>query len=165
MTPEQSESNRLKFMTDVIQFKNRNHQGLVAILKAHLMIEQMMNEIINCNFNWNNKQLDSARFTFAQKIKITIATECLDNSVEKSLATLNKIRNSCAHDFNFEVNEEHWEAIFSPFINDMPYKSSIGSTDDSKWTKWAIWMLGILFPTADVYAEETSYISPKNTEI
>jgi len=155
MTPEQSEDNRVKFLYEVQLFAQRDHQGLVAILKAHLMIEQMLNEIIRCNLNWNDKKLDSCRLTFAQKVKIAIAMERLDATVERSLTTLNKVRNLCAHDFSFELEDSHWEAIFEPFISEAPYSTAIAKTEDMKWKRWVSWMLGIFFPTADVYALET----------
>ncbi len=155
MTPEQSEENRLKFMVDVRKFGERDHSGVVAILKAHLMIEQMLNEIIKCNLTWSDKKLDSCRLTFAQKVKLTIGMEQLASSVELSLSTLNKIRNLCAHDFDFELEDSHWEDIFSPFIDETPYGTAIAPSEDLKWKRWTMWMLGIFFPTADVYAAET----------
>ena len=154
MTPEQSEKNRFKFLCDVRLFAERDHQGLIAILKAHLIIEQMLNEMIKCNLDWDDKKLDSCRLSFAQKIKITIAMERLDESVERSLTTLNKIRNLCAHDFSFELEDNHRVSIFEPFIKDTPYDTAIASTEDIKWKRWVYWILGLFFPTADIYAIE-----------
>ena len=75
MNPKQSQENRIRFLNDVCLFSERDHQGLIGILKAHLIVEQMLNEMIKCNLNLNDKKLDSCRLSFAQKIKIVVAME------------------------------------------------------------------------------------------
>ena len=74
MNPKQSQENRIRFLNDVCLFSERDHQGLIGILKA-LIVEQMLNEMIKCNLNLNDKKLDSCRLSFAQKIKIVVAME------------------------------------------------------------------------------------------
>lgn len=153
MTPDQSQENRIRFFNDIRLFGERDHQGLIGILKAHLIVEQMLNEMIKCNLNWNDKKLDSCRLSFAQKIKIVVAMENLNDSVERALITLNKIRNLCAHDISFKLEDSHWESIFEPFIEDMPY-DSISTLEYMRWKRWAYWIMGVFFPTADVYVLE-----------
>ena len=67
MTPDQPQETRIRFSHDISLFGKRDHQGLIDILKAHLIVEQMLNEMIKCNLNWNDKKLDSCRLSFAQK--------------------------------------------------------------------------------------------------
>lgn len=153
MTPDQSQENRIRFFNDIRLFGERDHQGLIGILKSHLIVEQMLNEMIKCNLNWNDKKLDSCRLSFAQKIKIVVAMENLNDSVERALITLNKIRNLCAHDISFELEDSHWESIFEPFIEGMPY-DSISTLEYMRWKRWAYWIMGVFFPTADIYAFE-----------
>lgn len=70
--------------------------------------------------------------------------ENLDASVERALITLNKVRNLCAHDISFELDDSHWESIFEPFIKDMPY-DSISTLKYMRWKRWSYWILGIFF--------------------
>ena len=54
MTPDQLQENRIRFSNDIRLFGERDHQGLIGILKAHLIVEQMLNEMIKCNLNWKD---------------------------------------------------------------------------------------------------------------
>ena len=155
MSPKQSEDLRIHFMNEVRHFFGRDHSGVVAVLKAHLIAEQMMNAILLFNFEWNDEELSKQRFTFAQKTSLVVASESLTPEVRKSLLALNKIRNKCAHQFSFELKQEHWIEIFDPFQHEMPYQQAVPEGEDQKWMRWSFWLLGLLFPTAEAYASET----------
>lgn len=155
MTQQQSQKNRLQFMKEITTYLDRDHSGIVAVLKAHLFAEQMLNAILICNLQLSEAQLEDCRLSFAQKVKLVIYSEKLSKEIEKSLISLNRLRNKCAHKFNFELMEKHWEDIFSPFFQQMPYNDLVPKHEDQKWLRWAGWLLGLLFPTADVYENES----------
>lgn len=155
MTPEQSDEYRLKFTLEAGSFLKKDSSGLIAVLKAHLFVEQMLNAIIRSNLSLSDKELDNCRFTFAQKIKIVVSSEKLNNDVLESLKRLNSLRNKCAHRYTFQLEKKHWEEVFEPFSAQMPYPETVPDNEDAKWARWAFWVLGVLFPTADVYSAES----------
>lgn len=142
-------------MKEIGMYLDRDHSGIVAVLKAHLFAEQMLNAILICNLQLSETQLEDCRLSFAQKIKLVIPSEKLSKEVENSLIALNQLRNKCAHRFDFELTDKHWEGVFSPFFEEMPYDDLVPEYEDQKWLRWAGWLLGLLFPTADVYENES----------
>lgn len=151
MTPQQSQLHRTKFLDEARRYLHRDHHGVVAVLKAHLFAEQMLNAVLQSNLAIAEKELEACRLSFSQKLRLVVASENLSASVEKSLMELNAVRNKCAHRFDFDLAREHWNGIFEPFVAEMPYADPIPEPEDQKWLRWSLWVLGLMFPTADAY--------------
>jgi hypothetical protein len=70
----------------------------LVVLKGHLIIEEYLERIIS-RFVFHADKLESARFTFAQKVAIarSISLDEYDNSMWELILAINALRNDLAH--------------------------------------------------------------------
>lgn len=76
---------------------------LTKVLKTHLYIENLINEILNSSFPNSNKLLT---LKFSRKIDLIEAMNDYSGKIIKPLRALNHIRNKYAHDLNYKPTEQ-----------------------------------------------------------
>lgn len=86
----------------------------MLILRAHLFSESLLERLIPLKMRRGDKVIDNGSFTFAQKLVLVEAIDCLDDSVASSLRNLNKLRNQCAHELGRTITGADVTRIGSP---------------------------------------------------
>lgn len=90
-----------------------DYDELTAItLKAHLFVEEQMNEMLG---KFMHK--DTARkFSFDNKLKILTSTELIGSPTHEAINYLNEIRNDYSHQLEFKVSEQRLETLINKMI-------------------------------------------------
>ncbi|MEA1648786.1 hypothetical protein UAJ10_07120 [Nitrospirillum sp. BR 11164] len=108
------ELNRLGMETILFNYSPE----IASILKGHLLIERILETLIRKNIEHAERFLDKNRITFEMKIDLVNALGLLPNAHLGAAKALNKIRNSYAHDENYELSfgelnslKVYWEDI------------------------------------------------------
>jgi hypothetical protein len=78
-------------------------EQLHLVLRGHLYIEYLLNEIINRSVQ-NPKELESRRMSFFKKVRLLHALGKIDKPITDLLLSLNSVRNSFAHELYFQVS-------------------------------------------------------------
>lgn len=86
----------------------------MLILRAHLFSESLLERLIPLKLRRGDKVIDNGSFTFAQKLVLAEAIDCLDDSITSSLRNLNKVRNQCAHELGRTITGADVTRIGSP---------------------------------------------------
>jgi len=86
----------------------------MLILRAHLFSESLLERLIPLKMRRGDKVIDNGSFTFAQKLVLVEAIDCLDDSIASSLRNLNKLRNQCAHELGRTITGADVTRIGSP---------------------------------------------------
>ena len=115
-------------MTDSMSPENRKtdeHYDLYAgaisqdpvatVLRFHLLTEYYLEQMIKLVLPRGDRLVDSAAFSYAQKLGIVHASDLIPDTLISSLRNLNKIRNKCSHELNHQISNSDLEIIGSPF--------------------------------------------------
>ena len=88
------------------------------VLKAHLLAETILDNLIELGFGSNAPAVLSARLSFSKKLQIVSRAylvddfELLSEEAVGSMRKLNKMRNKLAHEFGTTVSLEEVKALF-----------------------------------------------------
>lgn len=104
---EEFYKSRKQFMDET-----NHNDNLVIILRAHLYIEQELNNLI-IKVMKNPKKL-KARY-YADKLDLAYSLGLIESPLYSSLVKLNKIRNAYAHTIGYEITEEDFDDLMAPF--------------------------------------------------
>ena len=83
-------------------------------LRAHLLIEHMLNRIIRAVFP-RPGALDQIKLSYHQKLALVEACAVLDEHTVTALRELNKLRNACAHDLARRISLGDVGRIGAPY--------------------------------------------------
>ncbi len=86
----------------------------MLVLRAHLFAENLLERIIQLRLPRGDKVIESASFTFAQKLVLVDALQAISDAVSSSLRNLNKLRNQCAHDLSKKIADADVTRVGSP---------------------------------------------------
>ncbi|MCX9026333.1 MAG: hypothetical protein OIN85_09600 [Candidatus Methanoperedens sp.] len=78
---------------------------LSLIVKAHLFVENFLDEIIRIKFRNSQLILDRRDFTFSLKLDILRSKNYLDEKLYSDIMLLNKLRNKFAHDLFYDISD------------------------------------------------------------
>ncbi len=87
-----------------LQFIGNEKDPLSLTLKAHLYIENFLEEILKRKFKSSALLLKNRDFTFSLKLDTLRAKNYLDEKLYKDVRLLNKLRNKFAHDLFFDIS-------------------------------------------------------------
>lgn len=91
--------------------KTSHDELMVVVLKAHMFIEQELFQLLE-KVMANPKSL-RAKFLL-DKLLLAHGFGLIDDDIFSSLKKLNDIRNSYAHNLNFEMGEKELDSLISP---------------------------------------------------
>lgn len=82
---------------------NKVDEELVAVLKGHLLVEKVLNQIIE-DFVFHADKIIHVRLSFDHKVQIarSMSLDHSDNSMWKLISALNTLRNDFAHQLDSE---------------------------------------------------------------
>ena len=88
----------------------RHHEEEVGlILKGHLFIEYVLNQIIRKQFKSSGTILkDTRSYTFSVKLQIIYSTGFLPPYLFSNIRRINRLRNHLAHNLTLELNESQF---------------------------------------------------------
>lgn len=92
-----------------------NIDMITIILRAHLLSETYLNDLILHHFRGGRKITDNLKFTYVHKLEIVNAAKLLHSTILGSLRGLNQVRNNCAHVFDYEITKIDIDKIGKPF--------------------------------------------------
>lgn len=87
---------------------------IMLVLRGHLFSESLLERIIRLSLPRGDKIVESASFSYAQKLLFTEALDTIPDSVCSSLRGLNKLRNQCAHELGRTITDADVVKIGSP---------------------------------------------------
>lgn len=87
---------------------------IMLVLRGHLFSESLLERIIRLSLPRGDKVVESASFSYAQKLLFVEALETMPDSVCSSLRGLNKLRNQCAHELGRTITDADVVKIGSP---------------------------------------------------
>lgn len=81
----------------------RSNDLELIILKGHILLEYILNQIINIKSD-NNLEIENTNFSFNQKIEILVILNIIENNSDifQILKNWNTLRNQIAHRLNFD---------------------------------------------------------------
>lgn len=96
-----------KDITAQYLFTLHQHEDDVGlILKGHLLIEFILNEIINrCCKSPKTILRDHRSYTFAVKLQLVYSMGSLPTPIYKSIRRVNRLRNHLAHNLELEIDQ------------------------------------------------------------
>lgn len=71
---------------------------MLLILKVHLYTEHLMERLILAALPRGDRVLENGNLSYAQKIALVSALDCVGDQHITGLRSLNKIRNACSHE-------------------------------------------------------------------
>ena len=89
------------------------HEPVLMVLRAHLLIENFLERFICLNIVRGDR-LISKNFTFANKLTIVHALDVVPDSYIQSINQLNKIRNRFSHNMDSSISNSDVDRIGSP---------------------------------------------------
>jgi len=90
--------------SDFLKYIGDERDPLNLTLKAHLYIENFLEEILKRKFKNSSLLLNNRDFTFALKLDILRAKNYLDEKSYRDIRLLNRLRNKFAHDLSFDIS-------------------------------------------------------------
>jgi hypothetical protein len=126
------------------EVQRENKLGMFVI-RAHLLVEQMLNDVLIEHLAMSPDELDELGLRFAQKIKMASHLEHFEPVVTKSIQALNKIRNKCAHDIRYVPSEPE----FRSFWHEVGAQFPLAKVDEDSFgmlTRYVAFLVGYLFP-------------------
>lgn len=76
---------------------------MFAVLKAHLIIERILDTVIKRNLKRSTRLTKKHRLSFELKLDLVRSFDILPEKYISSIKALNKIRNNIAHDEDYEL--------------------------------------------------------------
>ena len=86
----------------------------LIILKVHLQTEYYLERLIHICLKRGDRAIKDGRLSYQQKLVLVDSLDILDDNTIQCLKGLNKIRNSCAHEFDKEITMADVELIARP---------------------------------------------------
>ncbi len=87
-----------------------NKDPLSVTLKAHLVVERLMDDIIRDSSEHPDYV---CKRTFDQKVEILFFASLLDDVAYKKIKALNSLRNKFAHNINYKLTRQDVKSFFS----------------------------------------------------
>ncbi len=129
-------SNAKKDMDDFFKrYCQTNDSNIAVILKTHLYIENLLDEIITCLIPKSKKIIN---FRFSAKVDLIESFNICTDDIILRIREVNKIRNGFAHD----LNKELVFADLKCFINGIKIRENISNTN--KFKRGAMYLVGYL---------------------
>ncbi|ELB2259679.1 hypothetical protein QNZ79_004600 [Vibrio parahaemolyticus] len=89
-------------------------EPIMVVLRTHLFIESMLEEIISNKIKKSEKLLGTSSFTFHHKLLLVEGFDILPDNIVSSISQLNKLRNQCAHNLNVDITFDQIVKLGSP---------------------------------------------------
>jgi hypothetical protein len=86
-----------------LQYVANEKDPLSLTLKAHLYVENFLEEVLKKKFRNSSILLNNRDFTFALKVDVLRAKNYLDEKLYRDIRLLNRLRNKFAHDLSFDI--------------------------------------------------------------
>ena len=90
----------------------------MLILRAHLHSENMLERILISKLPRADRLIENASLTYAQKLTLVDALDCVPDSIISSLRSLNRLRNQCAHELDKTITDADITKLASPLGKD-----------------------------------------------
>lgn len=87
-----------------LQYVANEKDALNLTIKAHLYVENFLEEILKRKFMHNSIFLNNRDFTFSLKLDVLCAKNYLDEKLYRDIRLLNRVRNKFAHDLSFDIS-------------------------------------------------------------
>ena len=111
-------SNKIEKSEGEVKFYEaiKGHSKDVSIiLKCHLLAEYFLDQLILICLPRGDIIIDKRDYSFATKLTIVQALNVLTDELVTSLRNLNKVRNNCSHQMDYEITENDIDLIGRPF--------------------------------------------------
>lgn len=92
----------------------RETDPTVLVLRAHLFSENLLERLLRLKLPRGDKLVQSASFSFSQKLLIVEAMDVLNDAAISSLRALNRLRNQCAHELGKSITDADVVKVGSP---------------------------------------------------
>lgn len=89
-------------MVNIIDYISETDDKDYIFIRGHLYLESLMSEIIKKSYVDNDAAFEIGKM-FYNKVKLLKASGIIDDSIEKLLLEINKVRNKMAHDMNYHL--------------------------------------------------------------
>ncbi len=98
---------------------NKVDDELVAVLKGHLLVEKVLNQIIE-DFVFHDDKIIDARLNFAQKVQIarSMSLDHQDNSMWSLISVMNTLRNDFAHQLDSEKRNAKFDKVKAIYVQE-----------------------------------------------
>ena len=90
-------------------------ESVSKILRAHLLTEYFLDQIINDTLPKGYILTEESKFTFSNKLLIVKSLDIISNEVIVAIKNLNRVRNSCSHQMDYNISEADIDLIGRPF--------------------------------------------------
>lgn len=119
------------------------------VLRAHLIVEYLLEEIIQYTIKRSDILLDN-NFNFPQKVSIAYSTGALEEKIATSLKNLNKVRNKFSHELHYKISEKDVDSIGIP-LGDIYKKEKENNFELLEKATYSLigYMYGIVFNLKD----------------
>ncbi|WP_462249235.1 hypothetical protein [Ekhidna sp.] len=133
------------------EYYNKVDEELIAILKGHLLIEKLLNQIIE-EFVFHPEILPETRLSFYQKIHLarSISYSEQDNTMWKLVTAFNTLRNEYAHNLDSDAKEKKLEKLKQLYIVETK-----GSEFEKVWEEGNV--IGIAYSMSMIIGFLTSF--------
>jgi hypothetical protein len=130
---------------------NKIDEELVAVLKGHLLIEQLLNQIIE-DFVFHEDKLIEARLGFQQKVHIakSLSLSEQNNSMWNLVLAMNTLRNDFAHQLDSIKRAQKFLRTRGLYELEMK-----GEQFENVWNKGNV--IGIAYTTSMIFGFLTSF--------
>lgn len=91
---------------------------VATVLRFHLLTEYYLEQLIRSLMPRGDRIIESANFSYAQKLCVVSATNEVGDDLVSSLRNLNKLRNKSSHELHHKITASDLESIGSPLGKD-----------------------------------------------
>ncbi|MFN4043989.1 hypothetical protein [Limnobacter sp.] len=91
---------------------------VATVLRFHLLTEYYLEQLIRSLMPRGDRIIESANFSYAQKLCVVAATNEVEDDLVSALRNLNKLRNKCSHELHHKITASDLESIGSPLGKD-----------------------------------------------
>lgn len=88
---------------------------ILLVLRVHLYTEYLLDRLIMATLARADRVLDDGALTYAQKLSLVAAFDCLRDTDVTAMRNLNRVRNRCAHERQKTITLADVELIARPF--------------------------------------------------
>ncbi|MDQ1592077.1 MAG: hypothetical protein QOG71_2704 [Pyrinomonadaceae bacterium] len=89
-------------------------EPIMALLRVHLLTEYYLERIIHLQLARGDKLIESGNFSYSQKLSLVSAMNVLPDDLLSCLKNLNKVRNKCSHEKDYQPTFADVELIGRP---------------------------------------------------
>lgn len=122
--------NNLKSTTELFQQHLLSQDKTVTlVLKAHLIIESIIDKILDITFPVKENLIKSKRFNFNQKVELCYSLNGFNEQAYQIVKAVNRIRNVSAHELKPYLTIADFSPLASALGKDLSQAASAGIND------------------------------------